>query len=159
MACSHGDPAGVESGFAVVRSARQGLLTVSDRYGRIVDVTASGSAPVATLEVREKPRVVLACLKIAGGNVAKLRREVFRMAHARVDPTQPYLCARLPNAALLRTQAGTFDGGWRAPRLPQSLSSACSRTPVVRRITENGEHDTNPCADVATSCAGPAARR
>jgi apolipoprotein N-acyltransferase len=40
---------GVESGFAVVRSARQGLLTVSDRYGRIVDVTASGAAPVATL--------------------------------------------------------------------------------------------------------------
>jgi apolipoprotein N-acyltransferase len=40
---------GVESDFAVVRSARQGLLTVSDRYGRIVDVTASGSAPVATL--------------------------------------------------------------------------------------------------------------
>jgi apolipoprotein N-acyltransferase len=40
---------GVESGFAVVRSARQGLLTVSDRYGRIVDVTVSGSAPVATL--------------------------------------------------------------------------------------------------------------
>jgi apolipoprotein N-acyltransferase len=42
---------GVESGFAVIRSARQGLLTVSDRYGRIVDVTTSGSAPVATLAV------------------------------------------------------------------------------------------------------------
>jgi apolipoprotein N-acyltransferase len=42
---------GVEGGFAVIRSARQGLLTVSDRYGRIVDVTASGSAPVATLAV------------------------------------------------------------------------------------------------------------
>jgi apolipoprotein N-acyltransferase len=43
---------GVESGFAVVRSARRGLLTVSDRYGRIVAVTASGSAPVASLTVR-----------------------------------------------------------------------------------------------------------
>lgn len=43
---------GVEGGFSVVRSARQGLLTVSDRYGRIVDVTASGSAPVATLAAR-----------------------------------------------------------------------------------------------------------
>ena len=42
---------GVESGFAIVRSARQGLLTVSDRYGRIVAVTASGSAPVASLTV------------------------------------------------------------------------------------------------------------
>ena len=42
---------GVESGFAVVRSARRGLLTVSDRYGRIVDVTASWSAPVASLAV------------------------------------------------------------------------------------------------------------
>jgi len=42
---------GVESGFAVIRSARQGLLTVSDRYGRIIDVTTSGSAPVATLAV------------------------------------------------------------------------------------------------------------
>ena len=42
---------GVESGFAVIRSARQGLLTVSDRYGRIVDVTGSRSAPVATLAV------------------------------------------------------------------------------------------------------------
>jgi len=43
---------GVESGFAVVRSARRGLLTVSDRYGRIVAVTASGNAPVASLTVR-----------------------------------------------------------------------------------------------------------
>jgi apolipoprotein N-acyltransferase len=30
-------------------SARQGLLTVSDRHGRVVAVTASGSAPVASL--------------------------------------------------------------------------------------------------------------
>ena len=42
---------GVESGFAVVRAARNGLLTVSDRYGRIVDVAASRSAPVAGLAV------------------------------------------------------------------------------------------------------------
>jgi len=39
---------GVESGFAVVRAARNGLLTVSDRYGRILDVGASRSAPVAS---------------------------------------------------------------------------------------------------------------
>jgi apolipoprotein N-acyltransferase len=42
---------GVESGFAVVRSARNGLLTVSDRHGRVVAVTTSGSAPVASLTV------------------------------------------------------------------------------------------------------------
>jgi apolipoprotein N-acyltransferase len=42
---------GVESGFAVARAARNGLLTVSDRYGRIVDVAASRSAPVASLAV------------------------------------------------------------------------------------------------------------
>jgi len=42
---------GVENGFAVVRAARNGLLTVSDRYGRIVDVAASRSAPVASLAV------------------------------------------------------------------------------------------------------------
>jgi len=42
---------GVESGFAVVRAARNGLLTVSDRYGRLVDVAASRSAPVASLAV------------------------------------------------------------------------------------------------------------
>src|SRR5204862_6104675 len=40
---------GVESGFAVGRSGRRGLRTVSDRHGRIVAVTASGSAPVASL--------------------------------------------------------------------------------------------------------------
>jgi apolipoprotein N-acyltransferase len=39
---------GVESGFAVVRAARNGLLTVSDRYGRIVDVVSSSSTPVAS---------------------------------------------------------------------------------------------------------------
>jgi apolipoprotein N-acyltransferase len=42
---------GVESGFTVVRAARNGLLTVSDRYGRIVDVAASMSAPVVSLAV------------------------------------------------------------------------------------------------------------
>jgi hypothetical protein len=33
-------------------------------------------ALIATVEVREKPRVVLGCLKIAAGNVDKLRREL-----------------------------------------------------------------------------------
>jgi apolipoprotein N-acyltransferase len=40
---------GVESGFGVVRSAKQGYLTVSDDRGRILAETLSGSAPFATL--------------------------------------------------------------------------------------------------------------
>ncbi len=42
---------GVEGGFSVVRPARHGLLTVSDRYGRVVDHKASADAPVVNLEV------------------------------------------------------------------------------------------------------------
>ena len=42
---------GVESGFTVIRSGRNGLLTVSDRYGRTVDVRNSDPAAV-TLVVR-----------------------------------------------------------------------------------------------------------
>lgn len=43
---------GVESGFAIARSARQGMLTVSDDRGRVVAERASDSAPVATLLAR-----------------------------------------------------------------------------------------------------------
>jgi apolipoprotein N-acyltransferase len=42
---------GVEGGFSVVRSARHGLLIVSDRYGRIVDHKASADAAVVSLEI------------------------------------------------------------------------------------------------------------
>jgi apolipoprotein N-acyltransferase len=40
---------GVESGFSIVRAARQGLLTVSDNRGRILAETASDSAHFSTL--------------------------------------------------------------------------------------------------------------
>jgi apolipoprotein N-acyltransferase len=40
---------GVESGFAVVRSAKNGYLTVSDDRGRILAETTSNSAPFAAL--------------------------------------------------------------------------------------------------------------
>jgi apolipoprotein N-acyltransferase len=40
---------GVESGFAVVRAAKHGYLTVSDNRGRILAEKASGAAPFATL--------------------------------------------------------------------------------------------------------------
>ncbi|HEX7835997.1 MAG TPA: nitrilase-related carbon-nitrogen hydrolase [Kofleriaceae bacterium] len=42
---------GVESGFGVVRAAKQGYLTVSDDRGRILAETASDAAPFATLLV------------------------------------------------------------------------------------------------------------
>jgi apolipoprotein N-acyltransferase len=40
---------GIESGFAMVRSAREGLLTVTDAYGRILAETPSVPMPGATL--------------------------------------------------------------------------------------------------------------
>ncbi|TWI61902.1 apolipoprotein N-acyltransferase [Pseudoduganella lurida] len=43
---------GVESGFAMVRAARQGLLTVTDPYGRIVAETPSAGLPGTTLLAR-----------------------------------------------------------------------------------------------------------
>jgi apolipoprotein N-acyltransferase len=39
---------GVENGFTIVRSARNGLLTVSDRYGRVIAQHASGAPGVLT---------------------------------------------------------------------------------------------------------------
>jgi len=41
---------GVEGGFSVIRPARHGLLTVSDRYGRIVNRMASAEAPLVAFE-------------------------------------------------------------------------------------------------------------
>jgi apolipoprotein N-acyltransferase len=43
---------GVESGFAMLRAAREGLLTVTDAYGRIVAETSSAPLPGATLLAR-----------------------------------------------------------------------------------------------------------
>jgi len=40
---------GVESGFAIVRAAKQGYLTVSDNRGRILAEATSDAAPFATL--------------------------------------------------------------------------------------------------------------
>jgi apolipoprotein N-acyltransferase len=40
---------GVENGFTVVRTAQQGLLTISDAYGRVVAQRTSYSAPEVTL--------------------------------------------------------------------------------------------------------------
>jgi|GEM_PF-261446 len=43
---------GVENGYVVVRAARQGLLTVSDAYGRILSEQVSSSLPGSTLLAR-----------------------------------------------------------------------------------------------------------
>ena len=40
---------GVENGFALARAAQEGLLTLSDAYGRIVAETSSGQHPDALL--------------------------------------------------------------------------------------------------------------
>lgn len=40
---------GVENGYAVVRAAREGLLTVSDAYGRVLAQTASSAMPGSVL--------------------------------------------------------------------------------------------------------------
>jgi apolipoprotein N-acyltransferase len=47
---------GVESGFGIVRAAKNGFLTVSDNRGRVLAETTSDSAPFATL-VAEVPAV------------------------------------------------------------------------------------------------------
>ncbi|MDE2183189.1 MAG: hypothetical protein KGJ78_09220 [Alphaproteobacteria bacterium] len=46
---------GVENGFSVARAARQGLLTLSDAYGRVLGEQHSGAAGMATL-VGDLPR-------------------------------------------------------------------------------------------------------
>lgn len=85
---------GIESGFGVARSARQGLLTVSDSRGRILAEKASGAASFATLVARvpaAHERTVYvrygdwfawSALSVAGLSLAALRRSRPRMAPA-----------------------------------------------------------------------------
>ena len=50
---------GVENGYAVVHSARRGVLSASDRYGRFVAETPSGALPgaaiIAQVPVESRP--------------------------------------------------------------------------------------------------------
>jgi apolipoprotein N-acyltransferase len=50
---------GIENGYAIVRSARDGLLTISDAYGRMLALDESATLPGATLfgRVNVGPRV------------------------------------------------------------------------------------------------------
>jgi apolipoprotein N-acyltransferase len=52
MAASMTRMRGIESGFAVVRSARDGLLSVSDAFGRVLSVAQSRSMPGTSLFAR-----------------------------------------------------------------------------------------------------------
>jgi apolipoprotein N-acyltransferase len=49
MAASMTKMRGVENGYAVVRSSRDGLLSVSDAYGRMLAVAQSSSLPGTSL--------------------------------------------------------------------------------------------------------------
>ena len=58
---------GVESGFSIVRAAKQGYLTVSDNRGRIVAETRSDSSPFSTL-VADVPATHVATLYLKLGD-------------------------------------------------------------------------------------------
>jgi apolipoprotein N-acyltransferase len=58
---------GVEDGFSVARSAKDGFLTVSDSRGRIVAETPTNSAPFATL-LADVPAVHNATLYLLFGD-------------------------------------------------------------------------------------------
>jgi apolipoprotein N-acyltransferase len=59
---------GIEGGFAMVRAAREGLLTVTDAYGRIVAETASRPLPGATLLARVPAMPPIATPYARGGD-------------------------------------------------------------------------------------------
>lgn len=92
---------GVENGYAIVRSARDGLLTVTDPYGRVVAqqesaalpgsallVRARVPAPVATLYTRIGDLAGWLCVVlVAAGALAMARKP--RVDAARVTPDGP----------------------------------------------------------------------
>jgi hypothetical protein len=79
-------------------------------------------ALIATVEVREKPRVVLACLKI------------FRMAHARVSIIAECPCpgCRTDRVLLLTNDATPLSGGRRNAPWPGSVGA---RAPHGSRVS------------------------
>jgi apolipoprotein N-acyltransferase len=60
---------GVENGYTVVRAAREGLLTVSDPYGRVLGERASSALPGSTLLVRATVGAPVATLYTRIGDV------------------------------------------------------------------------------------------
>lgn len=77
---------GVESGYAVIRAAREGLLTVSDAHGRILAQTNSVPMPGATL---------VADLKVG---------ERIATPYARIGDAFGWLCVALATWLLLMAQ-------------------------------------------------------
>jgi apolipoprotein N-acyltransferase len=111
---------GVENGYAVVRASRDGLLSVSDAYGRMLAVAQSTSFPGTSLfaQVKVGPRVptiytrigdALGWLCVAGA-LALIGASYRRPRRARVNGSRP------PNPALTTA----------APPLPNPESSAPS---------------------------------
>ena len=93
---------GVESGFTIVRAAKQGVLTISDDRGRVLAQQATGSAPFASLLAKVPVRheatfydrfgdwcgwliVALAAVLIAAGNSLRFARW-WRRASRRETP-------------------------------------------------------------------------
>jgi apolipoprotein N-acyltransferase len=60
---------GVENGFAVVRSSRDGLLSVSDAYGRVVEVEKSAKLPGTTLFATVKVGARVPTIYTRGGDL------------------------------------------------------------------------------------------
>jgi apolipoprotein N-acyltransferase len=60
---------GVESGFSVIRSSREGMLTVSDPYGRVIAERASAAMPGASLLVHTTIAAPIATLYARTGDL------------------------------------------------------------------------------------------
>jgi apolipoprotein N-acyltransferase len=75
---------GIENGYSIVRASREGLLTVSDPYGRILAETASSAMPGSSLLVKAAiaPRVATVYTRIGDllGWLAVVAAAVFLFA-------------------------------------------------------------------------------
>ncbi len=59
---------GIESGFAIVRASRDGLLTATDAYGRVLDAAESTSMPGTTLLTKAKVGVRVSTIYLRIGD-------------------------------------------------------------------------------------------
>lgn len=104
---------GVESGFAMVRAAREGLLTVTDAYGRILAETPSAALPGATL---------LAQLPVQPAVATPYRR---------IGDLFGWLCTAAAVLALLKLALGRHPAR-QTPPSPQTGRSAPPESPRTR---------------------------
>jgi apolipoprotein N-acyltransferase len=85
---------GVENGVAMPRAAREGLLTISDAYGRVAAETASASLPGATL---------------LGRVSASLPERTF---YSRTGDLFGWLCTAAALLLVVRHRRGPSNKGW-----------------------------------------------